>query len=314
MAACLAAGLAFQPAARGQALQFDVTTIPSVVVANTGLSEVLSDLSLIAKPACGTETDAFCVSSAEKIEVRFNNITIDNSASTGILICETISGFFSCNQEGLFMTGVITVAGNTVSIGVKQGVNLAAFDRLSIAGVRARIAESVLATPGLETIAVVSAVPAAAATFPTDALVVAHSANPLSLLVTSVPEVPCTAEDVIPTILVQEGYATAFADYADPLERSFPGQPVLARNPFGANSSIRIRLALTGLVSGVQIQWPLTITAQNAGSKLDLIEQSEDGSTATYLYSAPTQLPNDNLSEVFAVRLRPENFRFSGTG
>lgn len=302
-----------ETAAFGSVLDFDATTDASNV-ANTGLSEVLGDVILTAKSSCGTSfTDNLCVNEADSIQVRYTNIEIDNSAATGIQVCESVSGNYSCNVEGNFMTGEITVSADTVTIGLKPGANLSEMDRLTIAGVRARIATGLMITPGVESDAVVSATPESAAKFPSDTLVVARSAIPLSLQVTAVPEIPCQAGDPQPAVLVTEGYPAAFVDYGDPLERSFPGQPLLPRNPLGGNANTRISLTVSGLSADVQINWPVTVSAQNSSAVLDLISQSADGTTATYVFGTSDQLQSDDLIEIFAVRLDYDNFRFSGS-
>ena len=308
----LCLGFCLERTAYTQAVTFDAVTEANNV-ANTGLSEVLGDLLLTANTVCGSSTDAFCVSKIETIQVRYTNVTIDNSVATGIRVCETVGGSFLCNQDGNFMTGAITVSSDTISIAVKQDVNLAAGERLTIAGVRARIASSVLLTPGTEAHTVVSASPASEATFPPDTLVVARSADPLNLQVSGVPEIPCEIGDAIPTVIVREGFNAAFVDYGDTAERSFPGQPGLARPQLGGNTNTRVRLTVIGLVNGVQIQWPVTVPAVNSVAVLTLLSQSQDGLTATYIYGTPNQLQGDQISEIFAVRLNPINFNFSGT-
>ena len=307
----LSAGTRLEPAAVAQVLDFDAATIPSNV-ATTGLSEILGEVFLTAKPSCGDNTDALCVNDARTIQIRYSNVVIDNSIATGILVCESVSSFV-CNDAGNFLTGEITVAGDTISIGVKQDANLAAFDRLTIAGVRGRIATGLMITPGTESLAVVSAIPPAAANFPPDTLVAARSVSPLSLQVTGVPEIPCAAGEAVPTVLVGEGFPSFFVDYGDPLERTRPGQPLLPRNPLGGNTNTRISLTLTGLAPDVQVHWPVTVAAQNSTAVLDLISQSVDGSTATYLYGVINQLQSDGILELFAVRLEPQHFRFSGS-
>jgi uncharacterized protein (TIGR03437 family) len=133
------------------------------------------------------------------------------------------------------------------------------------------------------------------------------------LQVVSVPEIPCTEEDAIPTVLVTEGYTSSFVDYGDPLERKYPGPPSPPRVALGANANTQVSLTVSGLSSDVHIHWPVEVIAQNNTSVLDLISQSADGFSATYIYGTVNQFESDELAEVFAIRLRPENFRFSGT-
>ena len=109
----LCAWTRLEMAAYGSVLDFGASTDASNV-ANTGLSELLGEIILTAKASCGTETDAFCVNDADTIQVRYSNITIDNTAATGILVCETVNGTFLCNQDATLMNGVITVTDDTV--------------------------------------------------------------------------------------------------------------------------------------------------------------------------------------------------------
>jgi uncharacterized protein (TIGR03437 family) len=303
--------LALRPASAQ--IAFDVQTNPSIV-ANTGLSEVLGDLILRANASCGTNSDKQCKTIAGSINVRYNNVTIDNGIATGISICEGIGGNFQCNQAGVLMTGSVTVSGDTVTVAINDGVDIAANDYLVVGGVRARIASSVLVTPGLETQALLSATPPIGASFPSDPQIVTHSAAPLSLLITGVFETPCTSDDGIPTAVISEAYSRAFVDYGDPAGRTFPGLPGAPRPLLGGNANTRVSLKLTGLDPSVRVQWPASIVAQNSPAVLDLVSQSDDGTTAIYIFGTPNQAASDLISEIFAIRLRPINFLFSGSG
>src|SRR5581483_9692962 len=158
----------------------------------TGLSEVLGQLSVNAAPSCGTPDDLLCfVRDPATLVLQLTNVQMDNSPVTGITVCERINGNISCDAPGLLMTGAITATSSTISIGIKGGVDLAAGDSITVSGIRGRIAESVLITKNTEALGQVSIVPASAATFLNDIGVLARSAEPLSLLFDTVPEVPC---------------------------------------------------------------------------------------------------------------------------
>jgi uncharacterized protein (TIGR03437 family) len=129
-----------------------------------------------------------------------------------------------------------------------------------------------------------------------------------------VPEIPCTEEDALPTLLVTEGYTSAFVDFADPLERRFPGMPLPPRVALGANASTRVSVTVSGLSPDVQIHWPVEVAAQNNTSFFELISQSADGLSATYIYGTANQFESDALAETFAIRLNPLSFKFAGEG
>jgi uncharacterized protein (TIGR03437 family) len=296
-----------------QSLSFTVQTDPSNV-AFTGLSEVLGPVFLIASPSCGTEADGACISRAGTIEVRFPNITIDNTMTTGIRICESVNQSFECDSSFTYMTGTVTVTSNSLVIGVNGEVNFSANDFLTISGVRARVAQSVLSTIGTEATVTFSATPSNVASFQAGTFVVARSADPLTLLIHAVPEVPCEPEAPIPTVQVIEGYSTSFVDHGDAEETSFPGVPVAPRTAFGGNANTRIRVTLTGLMPGIQVNWPTLVTAQNSLAKIDLLSQAPDGSSATYIYGSPNQVQTDGISEIFAIRLPNTRFTFTGSG
>ena len=307
------AGMSPLPAA-AQTVSFAVTTNSSVPLATTGLSELLGSITLTGTAACGTTSDGLCFSVASTLQVTFTNVTIDNAVGSGIQVCESVGGSLVCNAAGTFMNGSFTIAGGTLQIGVRANADIAQGDQITIQGVRARIAGSALATPGVDANVAFSSTPSSAVSVSSGTFTVGQSADPLSIRIFSVPAIPCVFGDPIPTVQIVEGYPAAFVDYGDPAERSFPGPPQAARPAFGANSNTRIGVTLSGLVPGIQVEWPPTVQAQTGSSTLDLISTSADSSSAVYIYGTPDQGKADQVAEIFPIRLNPINFRFSGTG
>ncbi|MBI3934140.1 MAG: hypothetical protein HY316_05580 [Acidobacteria bacterium] len=322
MAAILAAAMVLSlgfgaRAGLAQSVSFNFFGAPTLV-ANTGDSEVLGQVILSGDSTCGTAVDAFCISTAGSIQITYTDMVIDNSIATGITVCEIMSGITTCNAPGIYLDGTISVGGSllggVVSFGIKAGANFAAGDQVRISGVRARISQTPLATPGNATTALLTAAPVIAAGFSPTAGLIARSADPLAVSVMAAPLVPCVAADPAPVLEIVEEYSTAFVDHGDPGEVTFPGVPVNARPLFGATNSSRIRLTLTGLVDGISVRWPATVPALSGNAVLDLVSQSESGSTATYAFGTPDQAASDVVQELFDIQLDSANFTFSGNG
>jgi hypothetical protein len=257
--------------ASAQTVNFNYFAAPTFV-ANTGESEVLGEIILTADATCGNNADSFCVSSAGSIQATYLGMTIDNTTATGITVCEIIAGVTKCNAAGTYLTGTVTVGsslqGDVVSFGVQAGANFAGGDQVRISGVRGRIAESPLATPGMGTTAVLTAAPVIAAGFAPSSEVIARSAVPLTISLLGDPLVPCVLGDPVAVVQVAEGYTTAFVDHGDPGETTYPGAPANARPAFGATNSTRINLVLTGLVPGITVNWPAGVPALSGNAVL----------------------------------------------
>ena len=298
-----------------QTVSFDFFSTPNLV-ANTGLSEELGEIVLLAGPACGTAADALCISAAGSIQVTYTDMVFENTSATGITVCETLSGVTVCNTTGTFLSGSVslgsTAQGSVVSFGIRAGANFATGDQVRISGVRARIDQTPLATPGNTASALLTVAPVAAVNFSPTVNLIARSADPLSLSAVTETVVPCAVGDSSAVLQITEEYATAFVDHGDFLETVFPGAPANARPLFGATGNTQIRLALEGLVPGISIQWPASVPAAIGGAMLDLVSQTNDGSEAIYVFGTPDQGPSDSTPEIFEIQLTSANFIFSG--
>jgi uncharacterized protein (TIGR03437 family) len=286
------------------------------LVAYTGLSEELGEVLLLAEAACGTAFDTVCISSPGSIQVTYTDVVFENTTASGITVCETLSGVTVCNAPGAFLTGDISLGstsqGGVVSFGIQGGADFAAGDQVRISGVRARVDQTSLATPGTVSNALLTVAPVAAANFSPTIGVIARSADPLSLSTLTETKIPCVPGEPVPVLQINEEYGTAFVDHGDALESVFPGPPANPRPPFGANSNTRIRLVAAGLVPDIAIQWPASVPAVTGGAVLDLVSQTPDGSEAVYIFGTPDQGQSDSQPEVFEIQLAVANFTFSG--
>jgi hypothetical protein len=189
--------------ARAQAVPFE-PLVSANNVANTGLSELMATMIWQAKASCGTETDTNCITTAGTLVFHYPTVPIDNSLTSGITVCERIGGTPVCGTAGVLLDGTFTATSDTVSFGIKEGVNLAAGDQVQIAGVRGRIAGSLLQTIGTEGLVEASSSPASVASFTPSSVVVARSADPLLLQITAVPPLPCQDGDAEPLVILTE--------------------------------------------------------------------------------------------------------------
>ncbi len=302
------------PRARAQTPAFTALT-NNLAVANTGLSELLGPILLAGSTSCGSSSDGLCVSSAGSLDISIPAVTFDNSIETGITICERVGGLLTCNEAGQCLSGTFVITGNTISVGLMGGLDISQSDQISVDGVRARIATGPLADLGISANANLSVTPPSAMNLSTNFLTLSQSADPLSLIVNAVPEVPCEPSDARPVAQIREVYAKAFVDHGDPAEITFPGAPPLSRPAFGANGNSRVRRILTGMtgmMEGIQVQWPASIAALNSASILEFVSQSADGASVTYVYSTQDQLASDEVIEIFPLQLSDSNFAFTG--
>ncbi|HWP84470.1 MAG TPA: hypothetical protein VNN17_04735, partial [Terriglobia bacterium] len=303
------------PTSPAQTVSFNYFAAPTLV-ANTGRSEELGEIILSADATCGTSADASCISSAGSIQVTYTNMVIDNTIASGIRVCEILAGVTICNAPGTYLDGTFSVFGSlqggVVSFGIRAGANFAAGDQVIISGARARIDQTVLSASGNSTTALLTAAPLIAAAFSPTANLIARSADPLSIAVLANPLVPCVVSDPPAILEIRENYPTAFADYGDLGETTFPGVPANARPLFGATNSTRIHVALAGLPEGITVNWPASVPAVAGGAVLDLVSQTTNGSDAIYAFGTPDQAASDVLAEIFELRLTSANFVFSG--
>jgi len=311
LAALVLVVLAGASSAFAQTVTFGVGTAPTEV-ANTGRSEVMGQLTNTASVTCSpggivAEPDGFCVSTAGTIQVTYDRTPIDNSTATGITVCEIIAGVTTCNLPGTYLTtGGVTVtpgaAGGVVSFGVNGGVDFQAGDQLIISGVRGQID---LSLAGAEIRAILTTSPSTIASFSPTNEVVARPKDPLTMAFGPWTVLQCRPGIGTGTVTVTEGFSTAFVDHGDVTEITYPGAPLNPRPLFGGTNNSRINIVITGLPSGVTINWPAASAFDGGsgitGAILDLVVQSSSGDTATYVYGTPDQAPSDVSGEIFVI-------------
>lgn len=285
------------------------------LVANTGRSEVLGDLTLAADAACGTNVDLACLSTPGTIQILLPGVPIDNTPSSGICVREVIGGVASpCNVIGSYIFGFTTVinvaAGGVVSFGVQGGLDLAAGDHIIISGIRGQIALGPGSIPGTSLIALGSASPATSAAFGPTFGTVAQSRDPLTVLVNPATILQCIPTLGQATITVIEGFHTAFVDHADPSEISYAGAPANPRPLNGGSRNARVNIVVGNLPSGITINWPLSSEADSGGgntaARFDRVGQSASGNVVTYVFSTPDQAVSDGSAERFEIVLNAD--------
>jgi hypothetical protein len=292
-----------------QTVSFNLATAPTFV-ANTGRSEVMGQVTMTADATCtiGAEPDGSCVSTAGTIQILYVGTAIDNSLTTGIIICDSTT-LGTCNAAGGYLTGTFTVTntagGGVVSIGVVGAIDFAAGRQITIAGVRGRIDQGPGSVVGTPIFGQLTASPSTIAAFVPTTEVVARSADPLTAAFGPWTILQCQPNLGDGTVTITEGFNTAFVDHGDAGEVTFPGAPGLAPRPaHGGTNNSRINIELTGLPSGVEIDWPDgPIVDAVTGAVLDLVDQSASGDSAEYVFGTNDQGLSDVNAEVFVINV-----------
>ncbi|HWP84657.1 MAG TPA: IPT/TIG domain-containing protein, partial [Terriglobia bacterium] len=200
------------------------------------------------------------------------------------------------------------------TIGVKGGVDMASGNSIRIAGVRGMADVGSGGRPKANLTATLSATPVTVAAFSPATVLVAVTGDPLVFALGLSAPVPCQPGDPLPSLVIGEGYPTAFVDHGEVGDIAYPGLPANARIPYGALNNSHVRISLTGLHPEVKIQWPAVVPSASGGSALSLVSQSVSGDTANYLFGTANQAVSDAATEGFTLNLAPSNFLFSGTG
>lgn len=310
-----------------QTVVFGVGTAPTEV-ANTGLAEVMGQVTMTAAATCSpggilAEPDGFCVSTAGTIQVTYDRTPIDTV--TGIRVCETIAGVTTCNAPGAYLsTGVVTISnatagdpggGGVVTFTVNGLVDFRSGDQVVVSGVRGRIQ---LSLAGGDISAKLTTSPSTIASFQPTSERVAIPKDPLTMAFGPWTILQCRPGVGTGKVTVTEGFTTAFVDHGDVAETTYPGAPANPRPLFGGTNNSRINIVITGLPTGVTINWPATSAADSGGggtaARLDLVVQSASGDNATYVYGTPDQAPSDTNGEIFVITVTAAaNIVLSGT-
>lgn len=325
LAALVLVVLAGASSAFAQTVTFNVSTAPTFV-ANTGRAEVMGQVTMTADATCGTNADGLCVSTAGTIQVLYVGTPIDNNiananigtiTTNGIEICETIGGAPTvCNVAAVYITPAFTAtnttAGGVVSFGVLGLIDFAAGDQIVIRGVRGQIDLGPGNVVGTSIIGQLTASPSTIAGFQPTSEVVARSADPLTMAFGAWTILQCLPGVGIGTVTVTEGFNTAFVDHdADPADGT--AVTLNLRPNFGPRGisgtrvlrNSRINIVITGVPSGITINWPLTSAVDSGtgltGAFLNLVAQSASGDTAAYAFSSLDQAVSDINGERFVI-------------
>jgi len=309
-----------------QSIPFNVLTTPTDV-ANTGMSEVLGQVTMNADITCLFTP---CNAPAGSIKVKYVGTEIDNTIATanigtlttnGIEVCETPpAGATTCNVAGFYLTGAVTVTNSggegTVSFSVNAvavGVPMPPGYQVVVRGVRGIIAESPGANAGGSIVSQLTTSPSTIAGFQPTTEVVARTNDPLEVEIEPGTLIQCDPNVEIVVILT-EGFNTAWVDH-EILEADDGDITLNVRPLFGGRNNSHINIVITDLPVGVEIDWPNTITESGAGTgaHLYIIDQSSNGDEVEYLFATPDQGASDNDVEEFEIVLDEGDIDLSGT-
>jgi hypothetical protein len=325
LAALVLVVLAGAGSAFAQTVTFDMRTAPTFV-ANTGVSEVLGQVTLSAESTCGTDADAFCISTAGTIQILYVGTDIDNDLATadintvdtnGIEVCEVtdlvvdaaVLLVTTCNTSavGGYLSGTFSVnntsAGGVVSFGVRVGVNFSAGEQIIVRGVRGKIVEGPGSVEGTAVIGQLTSSPSTIAAFNPTSEVVARSADPLEVDVDDDTLIQCNPDAEI-TITITEGFNTAFVDH-EIVEADDDDVTNDVRPLFGGRNNSHIFIVISDMPDGWEFAWPLEVEELDGDTPahLYLVDQSNNGDEAEYLFATEEQDDSDNEAEDFEITL-----------
>jgi len=285
------------------AVQFNLGTAPTFV-ANTGLSEVMGQVTMTSDATCGTGADGLCVSTAGSLQILYVGTDCDNAVATGITVASTIVGY---------LTGVTTVnntaAGCVVAFGVFGGIDVASGGQVTVSGVRGVIAEGPGNVVGTSIIGQLTASPSTIASYSPTQEVVARSADPLEVEFDGDTLVQCDPTAVKIEITITEGFNTAFVDHGFDTDLV----PLNFRPLFGGVNNSQIRIVIEDLPDGVEISWSDSAPDTDTGAFLELDDQSSNGDEAVFTFSTPDQGASDNESEEFVITITDADIDLSET-
>jgi hypothetical protein len=289
-----------------QTVALNVATAPTFV-ANTGRSEVMGQVTLTADATCGTAVDGLCTSTAGTIQILYVGTAIDNAVATGITICDSTT-LLTCNAAGGYLNGTFTVsntaAGGVVSFGVNGAIDFLAGRQITVAGVRGRIDQGPGAVVGTAIIGQLTASPSTIAAFQPTSEVVARSADPLEIDIDAATILQCQPDGEA-VITISEGFNTAFVDH----EGTDVDDALATLNPrpgFGATNNTHVRIVVTNLPLGIEINWPQTSDLDSGSGTTGAFLNLSDGSTSTeaeYVFTTPDQAESDVNAEEFEIHL-----------
>jgi len=283
---------AFSSFAQAQVTHFVSSSLPDVV--KTGVAEVLGEVRLT-KDIAGQTTSGSTITFTYDVAITnlffgslpMNIVTNSISDSGGITI--SASG-------GWINAGVTATVSNVGGLGqlvvtVPNGLNLSVGNYLAVNGVRGNVTSKPLnATVSVS----LDATPGAHAFTNGTTANLATAKQGLAVSASGVTNPVCNAPSN-PIVTVAEGFAGAFVQHVA-VGGSTPQSP---RGGYGASANTQIQIVLTGLQSGVSLNWPDYVTGSAGTGTLVIV--SESSSSALYQYSTTSQATSDSVVESFGV-------------
>ena len=292
-AAALAVSLfVYSSAAHAQVTHFVSSTVPDAV--KTGVAEVFGEVRLtkdIAPQATSASTITFMY------DVSITNLFLGSQAMNVVTNSIVAPGGITITGSGGWINaGVSATVSNVGGLGqitvtVPNGLNLSVGNYLAINGVRGNLTSKPLnATASVS----LDATPGAHSFTNGTTSNVATAKQGLTVSASGVTNPVCNAPSN-PVITVAEGFAGAFVQHVA-VGGITPQSP---RSGYGADANLQVQIVLTGLQSGVSLNWPDYVTGSSATGTLVIV--SESSTTAVYQYSTTNQATSDLAIESFAV-------------
>lgn len=301
--------------ARAQTVAFDLRTA-NPLVAQTGLSEVIGQVALIADSSCGAPPgNGTCKSTAGTVTVEIQNVPIDNAprldvngllpapttVTQGIEVVEirTIGGVLttvSCPASpctgtyvnGPIIAGDITdpVTGKTsavVTFAVLGGITLSAGDEVLIKGIRGEIVFASPNAPGTTYSAFLNESPPTIVSVQPQHLEVATVAVPLKVTVTPTTFLTPCLPGTTPSITATEIYSTVMVDYGPgPTAGVHPSCPVLEPVEFAPGPPLDIDvLPATGGIPDDASDNPCFGATNNTHARFEIVCDTATGAAIT---------------------------------
>ncbi len=278
--------------AQAQVTHFVSSSVPDVV--KTGVAEVLGEVRLtkdIAPQATTASTITFTY------DVPITNLFLGSQAMNIVTNSIAAPGGITITASGGWIdAGVSATVSNVggsgqITVTVPNGLNLAVGNYLAINGVRGNLTSKPLnATVSVS----LDATPGAHSFSNGTAANVATAKQGFTVTASGVTNPVCNAPSN-PVVTVVEGFAGAFVQHVA-VGGITPQSP---RSGYGADANTQIQIVLTGLQSGVSLNWPDYVTGSAATGTLVIV--SESSTAAVYQYSTTNQATSDSAIESFSI-------------
>jgi hypothetical protein len=266
-------------------------------VIQTGVAEVLGDLTL-SKSGAGSQ-----VTQASTLLILYPGVSISNVFSGAIPVSLSNSGILDTAGIAIRMTGgwvntgitaqvtADTGTGGQIALTIPAGLSINNGDSIKINGVRANVTTNALNSD----IAVfLDQNPANTFNLSSPTAVVASTKSGLSVAVTGV-TIPVCGSTFNPSSTLTEGFMSAFVQQV-PVSSVSPLSP---RPLYGATANTQMHIVVTGLPSGVTINWPDSITANAGPGTLQVVNKTP--SDVVYQFTTTNQSISDANVESFTI-------------